>query len=435
MSEQSRGELILKGVPSGEVEQKVITFLAQNFKKVSQDKVAEMVKKAPVVLSKNVSQKVGPRMVAKLEELGAAAAYMNAGSMGSKEVTAPSDTAVLQETSPLSQHVPPSFKPRTKPHWKTKFIDHLEKVNKELWLILSMVLIVGLMNYLLSSHRLLLGLYTLPVLFSAYYYGRRLATLTAFASIFLVGLAVHFNPSWFAEVGGYEFVAGHWYDITVWGGTLVVTAYAMGTLYERNAARMQELQHAYRGLMVILRHFISKDKYTENHCYRVSIYAAKIAAQMGFNYEQIEDIRSAAFLHDIGKLDISRQLLYKASQLSEKEFEGMKRHVAKGAAMLEAVGGPLARIIPIIIAHHDKYDGSGYHPTSGEGIPLEARVLAVADVYDALTSDRPYRKAMSPFDAREIIVKGSGTEFDPIVVEAFLKAFSRGEMEVPHLVV
>jgi HD-GYP domain-containing protein (c-di-GMP phosphodiesterase class II) len=113
----------------------------------------------------------------------------------------------------------------------------------------------------------------------------------------------------------------------------------------------------------------------------------------------------------------------------------MKKHVDKGVEMLEPIGGPLRRILPIILAHHDRFDGSGYHPVSGEKIPEEARVIAVADVYDSLTSDRPYRKAMSPFDAKKIIVKGSGTDFDPRVVTAFSEAFRKGEMEVPDVMI
>jgi putative nucleotidyltransferase with HDIG domain len=213
----------------------------------------------------------------------------------------------------------------------------------------------------------------------------------------------------------------------------MVTAYAMGTLYERDKSRLEELQKTYRGLIVILRHFISKDKYTENHCYRVSIYAAKIASYLRLDSKQIEDIRSAALLHDLGKLDISRELLYKAAQLTKDEFEGMRKHVDKGVQLLDNT--PLNRIIPIILSHHEKYDGSGYHTTQGEDIPLEARVISVADVYDALASDRPYRKAMSPFEAKEIIIKGSGTDFDPKVVEAFLKAFKSGEMDVPQVII
>ena len=167
----------------------------------------------------------------------------------------------------------------------------------------------------------------------------------------------------------------------------------------------------------------------------MSVYAAKIAAYLGFNSQRLEDVRAAALLHDIGKLDISREILYKAARLTHDEYGEMKKHVEKGARMLEPVGGALGRILPIILAHHDRFDGSGYRPVQGEDIPLEARVIAVADVYDSLTSDRPYRKASSPFEVRSIIVKGKGTEFDPRVVDAFLAAFAHAEMEVPELVV
>ena len=90
----------------------------------------------------------------------------------------------------------------------------------------------------------------------------------------------------------------------------------------------------------------------------------------------------------------------------------MQKHVNKGISMLEPVGGSLRKTLPIILAHHDKFDGSGYSAKIGTQIPLEARIITVADVYDSLTSDRPYRKAMSPYEVREILVKGAGTEFD-----------------------
>jgi HD-GYP domain-containing protein (c-di-GMP phosphodiesterase class II) len=251
----------------------------------------------------------------------------------------------------------------------------------------------------------------------------------------LVGLLAHYNRALFTEASATPFLEGHWYDITAWAGILVVTAYAMGTLHEHHEARIKELRQTYHGILHILHQFISKDKYTENHSYRVSIYAAKIAAYLRFSPERIEEIRAASLLHDIGKLDISRELLYKAARLTQEEYEEIKKHAEKSAGLLEPVRGPLGRIIPIILAHHDKFDGSGGPRTkSGEETPLEARIISVADVYDAMTSDRPYRKAMSPFDVREIIVKGSGTEFDPKVVSAFLGVFDRGEMEVPEVV-
>jgi putative nucleotidyltransferase with HDIG domain len=318
---------------------------------------------------------------------------------------------------------------------RSSVLASLANVNKELWLLLSLFIISALLNFLVAPHRLLLGFYTLPTLFSAYFYGRRHATLTAVASVLVVILVVHSNPFLFATPSAAPLPAEKWYDIMLWAGILITTAYAMGTLYDAKEARLRELRETYHGILLILHQFISKDKYTQNHSYRVSIYAAKISSELGFDSERVEDVRAAALLHDLGKLDVSREILYKAARLTEEEFKEMQTHVEKGVQILGLVGGSLRRVIPIVLAHHDKIDGSGYHPVRGEGIPLESRILSVADVYDSLTSDRPYRKGMSPFDARDIIVKGSGTEFDPQVVDAFLRAFRRGEMEVPEVVV
>ena len=196
----------------------------------------------------------------------------------------------------------------------------LERVNKELWLVLSLFVIAALINFVVSADRMVLAFYTLPTILSAYLYGRRHATLTATASVLLVILLVYFNPLIFDEADPAMVPGSRWLDITVWGGTLIVTAYLMGSLYEHKDAQVKELRETYHGILMILRHFISKDKYTENHSYRVSVYATKIAAQLELDSERIEDIRASALLHDIGKLDISRQILYKAARLTEEEF-------------------------------------------------------------------------------------------------------------------
>ena len=166
----------------------------------------------------------------------------------------------------------------------------------------------------------------------------------------------------------------------------------------------------------------------------MSQYAAKLAQALGLEPSRVEDVRAAALLHDIGKLEVSREILHKAARLTDSEFGEMKQHVTKGVAMLSPVGGTLKRVLPIILAHHDKFDGSGYRSTKGEEIPLESRIIAVADVYDSLSSDRPYRKAMSPQEVVNIIESDAGTHFDPTVVSAFLAAFRRGEMEVSEVV-
>jgi putative nucleotidyltransferase with HDIG domain len=311
------------------------------------------------------------------------------------------------------------------------FKEYLARVNQELWLVLSLFVVAGLLNWLMDAGRMVLGLYTLPTIFSAYVYGRRHAVLTACASVVLVLTLSMANGDRFLagrSVGNYE----RWADIGVWAGLLLVTAYAMGTLYERQQTHFMELRRTYFGLLSILQQFISNDKYTHNHSNRVAHYAGNIAARMGLPEEHVDDIRAAALLHDIGKLDTSRDLLYKAASLTSEEMVEMRQHVKKGAALLSPVGGTLSRVIPIILAHHERYDGSGYEAVQGADIPLGARVIGVADAYDTLTSDRPYRRAVTPYEAKEIIARSAGKNFDPAVVTAFVSAFDRGEMEIPE---
>ncbi len=317
---------------------------------------------------------------------------------------------------------------------KKSFLQQCAEVNRELWLVLSLFVIAALCNFLIANRGILLSFYTFPTLFSAYYYGRRHATLTALASLLLVVLMTFTNPHLF-EHGHDMLKSQKWFDICVWGGSLMITAFAMGALYDRNLAKMRELRETYNGVLMILRHFISKDTYTQNHSYRVSIYAARIAVEMGFDDDRAEDVRAAALLHDIGKLDISREILYKAARLNANEQEQMREHVSRGVTLLEPVGGSLRRVLPIILSHHDRFDGSGYSDRTGDEIPLEARILSVADAYDAITSDRPYRKGSTPYEAREILERGAGKEFDPTVVAAFLRAFRKQQMEIPDLVV
>jgi len=311
-----------------------------------------------------------------------------------------------------------------------RLIRQVQEANKELWLLLMMFAILAGVNYLVASDRMLLGFYVLPSVYSAYFRGRRHAVLTALASVLLVILVVYTNPRLFPTEGPVRIFAERWWDIMVWGGTLMVVAYAMGTLYENKQAQILELRETYKGILVILRQFTANDKYTHDHSFRVAAYATRIAKFMDFDQKRIDDVWDASLLHDLGKLETSRELLYKAERFTAAEYDEMKKHVEKGTEWAEPVKGRLNRIIPIILAHHDRFDGSGYHPTKGEEIPLEARIIAVADSYDAMISDRPYAKAMSPLGAKDVISKGSGTDFDPTVVKAFLKAFQTGALEI-----
>jgi putative nucleotidyltransferase with HDIG domain len=312
----------------------------------------------------------------------------------------------------------------------SRWLDRLTQVNRELWLVLSLFVIAGMLNWLVASHGVVLGFYTLPTLFSAYVYGRKHAVLTALGSVLLVVVLIIANPLLLVRSAAGEL--DQWFDLTVWAGLLIITAYSMGTLYERKELHVRELRRTYFGVLAILQQFVSNDKYTHNHSNRVAFYAASIAHRMGFDEGRIDDVRAAGLLHDIGKLDTSREILYKATSLTPEETAEMRQHVRKGVSILEPVGGSLGRVIPIILAHHERHDGSGYEALKGEEIPVEARILAVADAYDTLTSDRPYRRAVTPFEAKQLIDGGAGTNFDPKVVAAFSAAFNAREMEIPE---
>ena len=139
----------------------------------------------------------------------------------------------------------------------------------------------------------------------------------------------------------------------------------------------------------------------------------------------VENIRAAGLLHDIGKTEISGEILRKAAELSSEEREIMDSHSFKGAYILSAVGSVLKEVVPIVIAHH-KYFVDTLGPKNGDKlkIPQGARIIAVADAFDAMTTDRPYRKGMPPWEALQEIVAKTGTQFDPEVVGAFKRVVS-----------
>ena len=152
------------------------------------------------------------------------------------------------------------------------------------------------------------------------------------------------------------------------------------------------MRQAYQGILAILAKFIDAvDSYTQEHSLRVSNLAGEIAETMGLPGDEVESIRVAGLLHDVGKIDVSLEVLKKASALDEDEWAQIKTHAIKGTAMLQPVGGLLRDVVPLVEFHHECYDGSGYLGLAGEVIPLGARILSVADSYDAMVCDRPYR--------------------------------------------
>ena len=160
----------------------------------------------------------------------------------------------------------------------------------------------------------------------------------------------------------------------------------------------------------------AKDPYTRGHSERVAQYAAAVAGSMGMNEEQIERIRLAAQLHDLGKVGLSDQVLCKPGRLTSDEYYEVRNHPEIGAEIVERVP-TLAGLAPIVRHHHERFDGTGYVAgLAGAQIPLESRVLAVADSYDAMTSSRAYRPAMSSEEALKEILLCQGSQFDPEIV-------------------
>ena len=168
-----------------------------------------------------------------------------------------------------------------------------------------------------------------------------------------------------------------------------------------------------------------KDHYTGEHVENTVHFATGVAKELNLPKEDVELIKQAAMLHDLGKIGISENILLKKGKLSKKEFEEIKKHPQIGADIIRPIQF-LHDLIPFIFYHHERWDGKGY-PTGikGEDIPLGARVIAIADVYQALSSDRPYHKAFTKSAAIDIIKKSSGTQFDPRIVNAFLKVVSK----------
>jgi HD-GYP domain-containing protein (c-di-GMP phosphodiesterase class II) len=177
----------------------------------------------------------------------------------------------------------------------------------------------------------------------------------------------------------------------------------------------------------------AKDGYTHRHSERVATFAVRLARELGRDTSELRMIRLAAMVHDVGKVGVPEAILNKPDRLTEAEFEQMKLHPVHGANILRHIQSPLLeRVLPGVLAHHERWDGSGY-PRSliGPEIPFLGRLLAVADVLDALSSGRPYRKSVSFSDAIDVLRRRSGIDFDPDVVDAAIALHERGELEVP----
>jgi putative nucleotidyltransferase with HDIG domain len=181
-------------------------------------------------------------------------------------------------------------------------------------------------------------------------------------------------------------------------------------------------QHALESIRSLLSCLEEKDVYTYGHSIRVAEYSVLLAEEMGLPADQISAIELSAILHDIGKIGVPDEVLLKPARLTKAEFEIMKSHPVRSAKVLTNIAS-LKPMLDGIKYHHERYDGLGYpEGLKNEAIPLFARIILIADTYDAMTSTRPYRLALDKEVAFEELLRCSGTQFDPTLVEHFIRA-------------
>jgi putative nucleotidyltransferase with HDIG domain len=300
-------------------------------------------------------------------------------------------------------------------------------------LVLTIALIIIVVNFFVIQKLAFLNFYYLPVLVAGYVMGRKMALLASLFCIALIAFSAINNPHLFLTDTGPLLLAT---DLMVWSGFLILAAYVVGTLYEQREKKVSELKNAYIGVLEILAKYLeSYDRYTRSHSLRVADYATSIAMAMELPRNEVENIKVASLLHDIGKIDISSNLIQKAAALSTEEKEILASHPRKGVELLSAVGGVLKDAMPIVEAHHDFFvECKSIEDRKSKKIPLGARILSVADSFDAMVTDRPYRKGMPHWEAMEELEKCSGTQFDPQVVEAFKRVYAKDYAEKVEVV-
>ena len=298
----------------------------------------------------------------------------------------------------------------------------------ELFVVLVLVVLTAFAILVAGNKLAFLNFFYIPVLVAAYFLGRNQGVMVAVAGVLMVGIYAVINPGIFSaspdEVPQLS--------ILLWGAFVIVTAFVVGSLYDAKERAVRDLRQAYQGILAILAKFIDAvDSYTQEHSLRVSELAAEIAENMGISGDAVEDIRVAGLLHDVGKIDVSLDVLKKASALNEAEWEQIKMHATLGTDMLRPIGGLLRDVVPLVEYHHERFDGTGYLGLRGTDIPLGARILCVADAFDAMVCDRPYRAGRTPSEAIAEIDRCNGTQFDPQVVESFRAVMYRREEHAP----
>ncbi|HNR35604.1 MAG TPA: FHA domain-containing protein [Candidatus Hydrogenedentes bacterium] len=197
----------------------------------------------------------------------------------------------------------------------------------------------------------------------------------------------------------------------------------------RNAQYLHKLERAYHDTLIATANAVEmRDHYTVGHTWRVTNFALEIMRGLGWTEEQLKQGEMGGVLHDVGKIAVDDAILRKPGKLTDEEYAKMKIHPERGATYLRDIEF-LKPLVPYCLYHHERYDGKGYpFGLAGKDIPLEGRLIAVADTFDAMTSNRPYRKGLDPQIAIDELLKGRGTQFDPECVDALVEAYHAGRI-------
>jgi hypothetical protein len=291
----------------------------------------------------------------------------------------------------------------------------MSKIARESVLLLSLFAIAATVQFFAQSLPMALCFYFLPTLYSAYFFGRRHSTLTAFSCIFLVGLLDYLNNS----MPGHRVITlpgERIFNFAIWAGMLAIVGYVMGTLYERKEAMTSDIRESFSGLLLVLQHLMASEKLGIGDNQRVVQAATRMAETMGLGSDRIENVRSAVLLRDLSKIGLTNDILYKAADMSREEVVASFRKPLKSDARTKAVGNSLRRVIPIIVAQQIVQEQGA----RSVNVPIEAHILAVADAYQKLISGAS-GKALSPQQAEQEIVAGSGQKYHSGVVDALTK--------------
>lgn len=253
--------------------------------------------------------------------------------------------------------------------------------------------------------------YFIPVLLAGYYLGPKHAVLTAILTVALVVYVTVIDPFGHQAEAATGGALGVW-NLFTWASFLILTGAIVGKLQEKNREQMAQLQQAYLGIIQILTKYLeAADAYTKSHSERVAAVSVIIAERLGLPAADVQNVWTAGLLHDIGKTEVI-ELIKKSAALEPHEKKKVDAHAELGAQLLLTTGAVLREAVPLVLDHHRPYsDGR-------EAIPVGARIIAVADAYDAIVSDRPYRAGRAHWQAVEILREAAGRQFDPTVVDA-----------------